>query len=108
MNFISGLDFDSSGEVIATIDRHGVCLLSDVNTSSYKFHLNMQMSNIGNSETQLDIDYYLDVFGRCRWSTNVGEPSVYVKYMKTNLNILDVEKKALTLKTPIQLDTASN
>ena len=73
----------------------------------------MQMSNIGNSlvnfvETQLDIDYYLDVFGRCRWSTNVGEPSVYVKYMKTNLNILDVEKKALTLKTPIQLDTASN
>ena len=42
-NFITGLDFSPNGETAATIDRYGVCLISDVNTDSYHFHLNIEM-----------------------------------------------------------------
>ena len=44
-NFIVGLDFSPNGELAATIDLYGVCLISDVNTDSYHFHLNMEMKN---------------------------------------------------------------
>ena len=44
-NVITGLDFSPNGELAATIDRYGVCLISDVNTDSYHFHLNMEMKN---------------------------------------------------------------
>ena len=44
-NWIAGLDFNPNGEIAATIDRYGVCLISDVNTDSYRFHLNMEMKN---------------------------------------------------------------
>ena len=44
-NFIAGLDFNPTGETVATIDKYGVCLISDVNTDSYHFHLNMEMKN---------------------------------------------------------------
>lgn len=50
----------------------------------------------------------LDSYGRCRWSTNVGEPLVFVKYGETHLNILDIEKKALTLKSSVQLPGTYN
>ena len=43
-NFIPGLDFNPAGELIATIDRYGVCLISDVNTNKYSFHTDMKMS----------------------------------------------------------------
>mgnify|MGYP001012843301 CR=1 FL=1 len=45
----------------------------------------------------------IDNDGRSRWSTNTGEPLLFVKYDLSQLNILDVEKKALTLKHTIEL-----
>ena len=44
-NFIAGLDFNPTGEAVATIDMYGVCLMSDINTDSYRFHLNIEMKN---------------------------------------------------------------
>ena len=35
---ISGLDFNPTGEYVATIDDKGVCLISDVTTANYTFH----------------------------------------------------------------------
>ena len=46
----------------------------------------------------------LDLAGRCKWSTNAGEPLLFVKYDDNQLNIMDAEEKALILKSPIQLD----
>lgn len=40
-NSIASFDFDPNGDVIATIDEFGVCLISDVNTHKSKFHLSM-------------------------------------------------------------------
>lgn len=51
--------------------------------------------------------YNLDWLGRCRWSTNSDEPLLFVKYHDNLLDILDVEKKVLTLKSSIQLDLGS-
>ena len=47
----------------------------------------------------------LDYSGRCRWSTNSDEPLLFVKYDGNQLNILDVEKKVLTLKNSIQTES---
>ena len=44
-NFIAGLDFNHNGEIAATIDYYGVCLISDVDTDSYRFHLAMEMKS---------------------------------------------------------------
>ena len=44
-NFIAGLDFNSSGETVATIDKYGICLISDINTNDYIFHLDLNMSS---------------------------------------------------------------
>ena len=44
-NSITSIDFSPSGETTATIDKYGICLISDVNTSSYKFHLVMGMKS---------------------------------------------------------------
>ena len=46
-----------------------------------------------------------DLYGCCRWSTHVDEPLLFVKHTMSLLNILDTEKKALTLKEPIQIDS---
>ena len=35
---ITGLDFNPTGEYVATIDMAGVCLISDVTTNNYNFH----------------------------------------------------------------------
>ncbi len=48
-----------------------------------------------------------DSSGCCRWSTNADEPLLFVKYDIIMLNILDVEKKTLTLTNEIQLDTST-
>lgn len=48
--------------------------------------------------------YDLDLYGLCRWSTNTGESVLYVKYDLKLLNVLDAEKKILTLKSPIQFE----
>ena len=47
----------------------------------------------------------LDVTGRCRWSSNPDEPLLYVKYDLSQLNILDVEKGTLILKSPVEIDS---
>ena len=36
---ISGLDFNPTGEYVATIDEEGMCLISDVNKNDYSFHV---------------------------------------------------------------------
>ena len=46
-NYITGLDFNPNGEIVATIDSSGVCLISDVNTDSYRFHLYLNMDKNG-------------------------------------------------------------
>ena len=124
VNFIAGLDFNPNGEIAATIDTYGVCLISNVNTDSYRFHLAMEMKNVWREGKQifkyiiifqrlsssavsriirsliLIINYSLDETGRCRWSSNPDEPLLYVKYDRAFLNILDTEKKVLILKGP--------
>lgn len=52
--------------------------------------------------------FLADPHGRCRWSKNVGEPFLFVKYDLGRLNVLDVEKKTLILKSPIQLERESS
>lgn len=44
-NCISGMDFNPAGELVATIDLYGVCLISDINTNKYGFHTVMNMSS---------------------------------------------------------------
>ncbi len=48
-NCITAFDFNPAGDSIATIDRYGVCLISDVNTNNYGLHLQVG-SYKGNSE----------------------------------------------------------
>ncbi len=48
-NSVTGFDFNPAGGSIATIDKYGVCLISDVNTDNYSFHLEVG-SQEGNSE----------------------------------------------------------
>ena len=45
-NVIASIDFNPNGETVATMDYYGTCLLSDVNTDNYSFHLNMEMTNM--------------------------------------------------------------
>ena len=42
---ITSLDFNPQGEIAATIDHFGTCLISDVDTNSYRFH--MKIMRIG-------------------------------------------------------------
>ena len=46
-NYISSLDFNPTGETVATIEHHGRCLISDINTNKYAFHYDV--GNEGNS-----------------------------------------------------------
>ena len=47
-------------------------------------------------------------FGKCRWSTNPDEPLLFVRHYHDALNILDIEKKTLTLKESIPLTQYCN
>ena len=38
-NVISGLDFSPLGTSMAAIDNSGVCLISDVVTNDYRYHI---------------------------------------------------------------------
>ena len=40
-NYITGLDFNPTGETVAAIDHDGTCLISDINTDNYLVHLSM-------------------------------------------------------------------
>ncbi len=58
-NFITAFDFNPAGESIATINAYGVCLISDVNTNNYAFHLQFENtpSSRGKSEYQKYTSY---------------------------------------------------
>lgn len=47
---------------------------------------------------------FVDAWGRCKWSPNIGEPVLFIKYEMIQLNLLDCEKKSFILKEPVQLD----
>lgn len=49
----------------------------------------------------------LDDTGRCRWSTNTDEPLLFVKSGSNKLDILDAEKKVLTLKKSISFGSCN-
>ena len=38
-NEITGFDFNPLGILAASIDQYGVCLISDIETNDYKFHI---------------------------------------------------------------------
>ena len=39
-NAIGGLDFSPLGTAVASIDKFGVCLISDVSTNDYSYDIN--------------------------------------------------------------------
>ena len=70
---------------------------------SFSHLINFLISNFSYSSGTYSSDYY----GRCRWSINTGESLIFVKYDMNKLNIIDTEKKVLTLKQPLQVDTSN-
>lgn len=38
---ITGIDFNPSGELCGTIDCTGVCVISEISTNNYIYHLDM-------------------------------------------------------------------
>jgi len=40
-NSITSVDFNPTGETVATFDRYGTFLISDIDTDNYSFHLNL-------------------------------------------------------------------
>mgnify|MGYP000996597768 CR=1 FL=1 len=46
-NHIKSFDFNPSGELVATIDSSGNCLVADVNTDVYSCHMDMGMGKLG-------------------------------------------------------------
>ena len=60
-NTITGLDFNSLGTLVAAIDKWGVCLISDVNTNDYSFHLQMG-SGFSNLSKHLEWFFFLSLF----------------------------------------------
>lgn len=57
---ITSLDFNPSGEYIATIDRKGVCLISEVGTHNYIFHETFDMESTygGISDKNILFQFY--------------------------------------------------
>ena len=43
---VTSLDFDPNGERVATIDPSGACLISDIDTNSNSFHLDLGSGNL--------------------------------------------------------------
>jgi len=46
----------------------------------------------------------IGITNQCRWISEVSESLLFVKYDGANLNIHDVHKKSLELKSPVKLD----
>ena len=99
------------------IKHSGILLGVSDNTNQIKEGKHIKIINYRNDHPHADsiiiysdinfcgfYDYFLDLYERCKWSTNTDEPLLFVKYDMRYLNILAVEKKALTLKDPIQMD----
>ena len=52
-NTISGFDFNPNGEIAGTIDKYGICLISDINTNNYRFHINFDVIHNGGKKHSL-------------------------------------------------------
>ena len=114
---ISGLDFNPNGEIMATMGQSGTCLISDVNTNKSGFYEVLKMK-YRDGKRHLHcffkplfvfaIMMKLDAWSRCRWSTNTEEPFLFIKYDRNQLNVLDTEKKCLTLKDSVSLEEGGN
>ena len=48
---ITALDFNPTGECVATIDKEGVCLISDVTTANYIFHKEVREQYPGKNDS---------------------------------------------------------
>mgnify|MGYP000914691206 FL=1 len=111
---ITSLEFSPTGEFAATTDSHGTCLISDVNTDIYNFHIQLGNSFSMIAANSVILLIYLDLLDdddstRCRWSTNSGESLLYVKHSENTLDIVDIEKKALVaLANPIHFEQTSD
>ena len=44
-----GLDFNPRGTAVASIDGYGICLISDLNTNGYSYHINTSSEGIKKS-----------------------------------------------------------
>ena len=95
---IAGIEFNPSGELVAIIDSYATRLITDVNTANRKCHIDLS------SLAAHSLDYET----KCRWCSNNDEPLVFVQHDINKLNIFEVEKTVLTLKTPIQFGPKSN
>ena len=59
-NYITDLDFNPNGDLVATMDCYGTCLISDINTDNYFFHLNMETSHeMGKYNIEISIIYFV-------------------------------------------------
>ena len=70
-NRITGLEINPNGETVATIDCFGICLISDIDTNKYSYHMDMGNNdsgifNFAPIARQTLILYLLDGCGRCR------------------------------------------
>lgn len=103
----TSLDFYSDGALIAAIDRAGTCLISNMDTNNVVSFLDTGTIGI-RMKSQLSILHYctksLDSDGRCQWSSNSGEPLLYVKHHLNDLNILDAVRNCFILKETFELD----
>ena len=67
-NAICGLDFNPLGTLMATIDEEGVCLISDVNTNDYSYHIKTD----ANPNRNLSSFY---------WKKNIVQPHYQATYV---------------------------
>lgn len=89
-----------------TIDNYGMCLISEIDSGNCSFSVDLEYKG------KILHLYLLIHFGcpnlgvnsLCRWSTNVSDPSIFVKYRDRFLDIIDTEKELLMLTKPIQLE----
>lgn len=128
MSYVTDFDFNLEGTRSVAIDNSGMCLISEIDCGSNCFHLNLGNSHSGDIKSTIFelavMSFFLIHFdltfnckysfltpeiesapnNRCRWSTTISDPSIFLKYRHKFLNILDSEKTSLILKDPIQLE----
>ena len=52
--------------------------------------------------------FQLDLWSRCRWSTDASEQLLYIKFNERYLNILDSQKGQLILKEPFEISGSNS
>lgn len=83
--------------------------MSDMNTARTTCKMNFNSISINLlTPPSYSRTYYLDDFARCKWSTNIGEPLLFIKYGHCRLLVSDVEKKTLLFNQPFGLDNIGN